>query len=126
MLNTLNQKSDLNLLKSINALVGSNLSNMPGNIITGDVRIGGTNWKPELPNLENIEQTLKKLNENPNITRKSNRKNVLLNVKPNLLGRKQKNSNAICKQRNDRKRQRHNNSTNRTKKHIRRKTNKIL
>ena len=49
ILNSIDVKNDLNLLKSINSLVGNNLIDNPGNMRKYDVSIGGTNWKPELP-----------------------------------------------------------------------------
>ena len=59
------------MLKSINSLVGSNLIDKPGNIITYDVSIGGTTWKPELPNEETINKKLKELEEIECITERA-------------------------------------------------------
>ncbi len=61
ILNSLNNKNDLNLLKSINALVGSNLIDSPGKMRTYDVGIGGTKWKPEIPNEEKLKNELENI-----------------------------------------------------------------
>lgn len=61
ILNSIDAENNLNLLKSINALVGSNLVDRAGNIRVYNVNIGGTNWKPKLPNEEVISNKLKEL-----------------------------------------------------------------
>ena len=61
ILNSIDAENNLNLIKSINSLVGSNLVDRAGNIRVYDVSIGGTNWKPEIPNEEKVAQTLQEL-----------------------------------------------------------------
>lgn len=68
ILNSMGMENNLNLIKSINALVGSNLVDRAGNLRNYNVKIGGTNWKPELPNEEKINQDLKKIDKIENIT----------------------------------------------------------
>ena len=63
VLNSINSKNDLNFLKSINSLVGSNLIDRAWQIRIYDVNIGGTNWKPELPNEKIVSEKLNKLNK---------------------------------------------------------------
>jgi len=63
ILNSINSDNDINLLKSINSLVGSNLVDRAGEIRIYEVRIGGTNWKPEIPNEKEVIEMLKKINE---------------------------------------------------------------
>lgn len=63
ILNSINVENNLNLLKSINSLVGSNLVDRAGQMRAYEVTIGGTNWKPELPNEEVVSQELEKLNK---------------------------------------------------------------
>ena len=60
ILNSMENKNDLTLIKSINGLVGANLVDRAGNIRTYDVGIGGTKWKPEIPDEKEI---IKKLEE---------------------------------------------------------------
>ena len=60
ILNSVNVESDLNFLKSINSLVGSNLIDRAGQMRVYEERISGTNYVPELPNEEEVK---KKLNE---------------------------------------------------------------
>lgn len=60
ILNSLNNTNNIDLLKSINALVGSNLIDNPGKMRTYNVTIGGTTWKPSIP----VEQEVNnKINE---------------------------------------------------------------
>lgn len=61
VLNSIEAENNLNLLKSINGLVGSNLVDRAGNIRVYDVNIGGTNWKPEIPNELDVENQLQEL-----------------------------------------------------------------
>lgn len=62
VLNSIEAENDLNLLKSINGLVGSNLVDRAGQVRVYDVKIGGTNWKPELPNEEKVAEQLQEFN----------------------------------------------------------------
>lgn len=56
VLNSINNKNDLNLLKSINSLVGSNLVDNAGNKRNYNVSIGGTDYKPEIPDEKKVEK----------------------------------------------------------------------
>lgn len=58
VLNSIGTKNDLNMLKSINSLVGNNLIDKPGEMRTYEVSIGGTSWKPEIPNKDSIDSLL--------------------------------------------------------------------
>ena len=60
ILNSISSPNNINILKSINSLVGSNLVDRAGQIRTYDVSIGGTNWKPEIPKEDKIINDLKK------------------------------------------------------------------
>ncbi|MBR3249480.1 MAG: Fic family protein [Clostridia bacterium] len=71
ILNTLNSKLDFNYLCSINSLVGSNLIENAGKLRYGDVRIGGTDWKPELPSKDEIEKNIEKYKKIENATERS-------------------------------------------------------
>lgn len=66
---TLDLKEDMKYLQSLNALVGSNLINKPGELRIEDVRIGGTSWRPELPEKEKIENDLREFEKDESITR---------------------------------------------------------
>lgn len=63
LLNSIDVENDLNYLKSINNLVGSNLIDMAGQTRIYDVRMGGTNWIPELPNEDKIIKDLEEFNK---------------------------------------------------------------
>ena len=60
VLNSIGTENDLNMLKSINSLVGNNLIYKPGEMRTYEVSIGGTSWKPEIPNVDSINSLLEK------------------------------------------------------------------
>ena len=61
ILNSIDAENNINLLKSINSLVGANLVDRAGNIRTYEVSIGGTNWKPEIPNEDDVANKLNEL-----------------------------------------------------------------
>lgn len=61
VLNSIEAENGITLLKSINALVGSNLIDRAGEIRGYDVSIGGTNWKPEIPNEIEVANKLQEL-----------------------------------------------------------------
>ena len=71
MLNSIDEEENLNLLKSINSLVGSNLVDRAGNIRNYEVRIGGTNWIPELPDEEKVSKQIEELNKIECITERA-------------------------------------------------------
>lgn len=52
----------MNLLKSINRLVGSNLVDMAGEMRAYEVSIGGTSWRPSIPNEDVVLKELQELN----------------------------------------------------------------
>ena len=60
---------DFKYLSQINKLVGDyNVVLFAGELRTSDVRMGGTNWKRELPVKEKIESRIKEINEIENVT----------------------------------------------------------
>lgn len=71
MLNSIDEEENLNLLKSINSLVGSNLVDRAGNVRNYEVRIGGTNWIPELPDEEKVSKQIEEFNEKQCITERA-------------------------------------------------------
>ena len=56
VLNSINNKNDLNLLKTINSIVGSNLVDKAGNKRNYNVSVGGTDYKPEIPDEKEVEK----------------------------------------------------------------------
>ena len=71
ILNSIGSPNNINILKSINSLVGSNLVDRAGEIRAYDVSIGGTNWKPEIPNEDKIIDDLKGLEKIDCITERA-------------------------------------------------------
>ena len=59
------------MLKSINSLVGSNLIDRPGQVRIYEVSIGGTTWKPELPNEDKTSNDLDEFNKIECITERA-------------------------------------------------------
>ena len=54
VLDSLNCRNDLSLLRQLNMLVGSNLIQHCGEVRTSPVKIGGTSWTPDIPILSNL------------------------------------------------------------------------
>lgn len=71
ILNSMEAANNLNFLKSINNIVGSNLVDRAGQIRIYEIRIGGTNWKPEIPNEEVVIKQLEEFNKIENITQRA-------------------------------------------------------
>ena len=59
------------MLKSINSLVGSNLVDSPGQMRVYEVSIGGTTWKPALPNEDKIIKDLENFHKIECITQRA-------------------------------------------------------
>lgn len=60
---------DLRYLSQINKLVGEyNIVPLAGTLRTSDVNMGGTDWKPELPNREEIEKNMNDIFKIENVT----------------------------------------------------------
>lgn len=60
---------DLKYLSQINKLVGEyNIVPLAGTLRTSDVTMGGTDWKPELPNREEIEKNMNEIFKIENVT----------------------------------------------------------
>lgn len=71
ILNSIDEEENLNLLKFINSLVGTNLVDRAGNIRNYEVRIGGTNWIPELPDEEKVSKQIEEFNKIECITERA-------------------------------------------------------
>ncbi len=71
ILNSIDTDNNIQLLKSINSLVGSNLIDRPGEIRAYDVSIGGTNWKPSIPDMNDIDSKLTEILQIPCITERA-------------------------------------------------------
>ena len=68
VLNSIDAENDLQLLKSINSLVGSNLIDRAGQVRVYEVRIGGTKWTPKIPNEEEVAKKLQEFNTIHSVT----------------------------------------------------------
>ena len=64
LLNSLDNNDDINFIKSINSLIGSNLIDRAGEIRIYEVKIGGTNWKPKIPDENRVTENLAAIKEN--------------------------------------------------------------
>lgn len=66
ILDALDYTTDLRLVKEINHLIGEGLFKFSGVPRTFNVAIGGTTWKPEIPNELEIKFGIEKIVENEN------------------------------------------------------------
>ena len=64
LLNSLDTEDDINFIKSINSLIGSNLIDRAGEIRIYEVKMGGTSWKPEIPDENKVKENLAAIKEN--------------------------------------------------------------
>lgn len=63
ILSTITNKIDFNYISSVHSLVGGNVVESPGKLRIYDVTMGGTKWKPKLPNKDELEKLLEKCNK---------------------------------------------------------------
>jgi prophage maintenance system killer protein len=63
ILSTITDKIDFNYISSVHSLVGSNVVESPGKLRIYDVTMGGTKWKPKMPNKDELEILLEKCNK---------------------------------------------------------------
>lgn len=68
ILSTITSKLDFNYIASVHSLVGSNLIESPGKLRIYDVKMGGTNWKPEIPSVNKLNEVIENYLQNNNIT----------------------------------------------------------
>ena len=64
LLNSLDTEDDINFIKSINSLIGSNLIDRAGEIRIYEVKMGGTSWKAEIPDENKVKENLAAIKEN--------------------------------------------------------------
>lgn len=64
LLNSLDNTDDINFIKSINSLIGSNLIDRAGEIRIYEVKIWGTNWIPKIPDEDKVKENLATIKEN--------------------------------------------------------------
>ena len=68
ILSTITSKLDFDYIASVHSLVGSNLIESPGKLRIYDVKMGGTNWKPEIPSVNKLNEVIENYLQNSNIT----------------------------------------------------------
>lgn len=61
LLSSITNDIDFNYISSIHSLIGSNIIDSPGKLRKFEVSMGGTNWKPELPSLEKLNNLLNEI-----------------------------------------------------------------
>lgn len=64
ILETLDVPIDIPLIKQINQEVGDRIINDCGNLRQGIVGIGGTSWKPKIPNYNELKDTIQQILKN--------------------------------------------------------------
>lgn len=69
---TIDYPIDLRYIKQLNHLIGFNLVPLSGSLRTSDVHIGGTNWKPDIPDSDVVSYQIEKiLSEKTSVTEKA-------------------------------------------------------
>lgn len=58
VLSTIEDEINYNYISSVHSLIGSNIVEAPGNLRVYDVKMSGTNWKPEIPTKEELSKML--------------------------------------------------------------------
>ena len=71
LFSTIDSEIDFNYISSINNLVGSNLIETPGKMRIYEVKMGGTEWIPELPTQEKLQKCLNEIKNLENQTEKA-------------------------------------------------------
>lgn len=66
---TIDYPIDLRYIRQLNHIVGANIVPLSGDLRTSDVNIGGTTWKPDIPNSDSINEDLDNiLNSDTSVT----------------------------------------------------------
>lgn len=71
LLDNLNCENDIAILREYNKIVGNMMFNYAGEIRTFPVYIGGTSWQPDMPQTDNIIQSLKDIDSIEGAERKA-------------------------------------------------------
>lgn len=71
LLDNLSCENDIAMLREYNKIVGNMMFNYAGEIRTFPVYIGGTSWQPDMPQTDNIIQSLKEIDSIENAERKA-------------------------------------------------------
>ena len=71
LLDNIEYPVDYNYICKVNSILGSNLILEAGYIRKMGVRIGGTNWVPEIPNEEVVKEEIDKINAIENVTERA-------------------------------------------------------
>lgn len=58
VLSTITDEINYNYISSVHSLIGSNIVEAPGNLRVYDVKMSGTNWRPEIPSKEALSKML--------------------------------------------------------------------
>ena len=61
ILDDLDAPTDLSFIRQVHYLVGSAIVSDPGNLRMGDVGIGGTTWKPDIPDFDDAKARIEEL-----------------------------------------------------------------
>lgn len=65
ILDHLDAPVDLSFVRQVNMLVGAGIISDPGNLRMGDVGIGGTSWKPDIPDFDAAKEMIAKIAAQP-------------------------------------------------------------
>lgn len=71
---------DLRFIRQINGEVGKNIVMDAGNLRVLDVKIGGTSWRPEIPDEENVKKFISRTMEDKNTSATEKAINMMLYI----------------------------------------------
>lgn len=80
ILTTVDYPIDLRYIRQINSEIGKGLVFNVGNLRDNDVKIGGTTWKPELPDEEKINKFISEVTNNTSLSATERAINTLLYI----------------------------------------------
>ncbi len=71
ILDNIDAEVNLAFIRQVNGIIGAGLYPSPGDLRIGDVSIGGTSWKPDLPDFDNVTTEIAEIMSQPASTDRS-------------------------------------------------------
>lgn len=68
LISSINEEISFNYISSINSLVGNNIIESPGKLRVYNVKMGGTEWVPEIPSIDRLNELLEEIKQIKNET----------------------------------------------------------
>lgn len=61
ILDTADYPIDIRYIRQLNQIIGGNIVPLAGELRSSDVTIGGTNWRPEIPDYDSVERNIENI-----------------------------------------------------------------